>query len=779
MHLMLEVESSKEELVAWATRMDDEEGEEDADELFHSGEEAIDRIVEAMDMDNVSSSLFPLVARFAGEQKWQAKLAALTAVKQTVEYADDPDHIDQMAQLLLQHLDHDHPRVRYTALHAIAQLANDQAPQFQEKSHAKVMPVLLAKMDDQVDRVASMAMSAFVSFGEELDTALMLSYAPQFMEKLVAKLRNSNHRMVKEESITSIAVIAGVIEQDFSNYYDAIMPLLKELVLKATGEKENRLRGKAFECMSLLGIAVGKEKFAADAKEAVEAMIQTQNQNQADDLQREYIKQASERICTCLKQDFHFFLPALLPGIYKNLKLEEDTNSKDDDADNFVTVSTGEGRLVKVHSSKFEELLNAIQLLRTFCTEMEGAFGQWVEPTAQALLPLLTATDEVTMLCDEARSAAFQCWALLIKCAKQNQQFHVAKQLLQTFLAPVCKSIGVDKDPDTIREASGGLAECIKNTGAGCLEQQEFEQIAQMMFKLIDDSLARTAQNTAKKQKEAVGAPTELQPDEDEENTGEDDEKKCRRSLEEVLGALMEVLPDQFVAVLGHCEAKMKEWLASEQNATLALFLACDLLQHLKEKSQTLWPFMFPAIFQALTHKEADIRIPAAYAINLAAPIPAFSEAAAEATKKLQSILNAPAPKKKREEKAKVALDNAVAAMLALAVHKPDQCPAAAFPLILGKLPLKDDEKEAKKVHKLLVDQFRGENPRLVGENAANLPQILKVLAEIYKQENICEKETAEKVAATFKALPPQLLQQHAGGFSEKQQKKIDRIVSS
>merc|ERR1712000_247962 len=194
MHLMLEVESSKEELVAWATRMDDEEGEEDADELFHSGEEAIDRIVEAMDMDNVSSSLFPLVARFAGEQKWQAKLAALTAVKQTVEYADDPDHIDQMAQLLLQHLDHDHPRVRYTALHAIAQLANDQAPQFQEKSHAKVMPVLLAKMDDQVDRVASMAMSAFVSFGEELDTALMLSYAPQFMEKLVAKLRNSNHR---------------------------------------------------------------------------------------------------------------------------------------------------------------------------------------------------------------------------------------------------------------------------------------------------------------------------------------------------------------------------------------------------------------------------------------------------------------------------------------------------------------------------------------------------------------------------------------------------------
>lgn len=42
MHMMLEVESSEEELRAWASRMDDEEGEEDADELFHAGEEAID-----------------------------------------------------------------------------------------------------------------------------------------------------------------------------------------------------------------------------------------------------------------------------------------------------------------------------------------------------------------------------------------------------------------------------------------------------------------------------------------------------------------------------------------------------------------------------------------------------------------------------------------------------------------------------------------------------------------------------------------------------------------
>jgi len=782
MHLMLEVDSSEDELKEWATRMDDEEGEEDADEVFHAGEEAIDRIVEAMDMENVSCSLFPLVARFAAEEQWQAKLAALAAIKQTVEYADEPEHIDQMAQLLLAHVNHPHPRVRYTALHAIGQLANDQAPQFQEKSHKTVMPILLQKMDDDIDRVASMAMSAFVSFGEELDTSLMLQYSNVFMEKLVQKLANSNHRMVKEESITSIAVIAGVIEKEFSTYYDAIMPILKQLVMCATGEKESRLRGKAFECMSLLGIAVGKEKFLPDAKEAVQEMLKTPNE--ADDLQREYIKEASERICKCLKQDFAFFLPHLLPGIYKNLRLDEDSATKDDDADNFITVSTGEGKLVKVHSSKFEELLNSVQLLTTFCNEMESSFFEFVQPSAQALLPLLTATDEVTMLCDEARSAAFQCWALLIKCARKgaeekNMPATVAQELLATFLPTVCKSLAEDKMPDTIREGSDGLSECIKNGGKDCVSSEQFQQIAQLMFKLIDDSLARTVSDTAEKKKDSVGAPAELQADDDDENNAEDDEESCRRSLEEVLGALMEVVPDQFVQLLPHCETKMNDWLSQKQNATLALFLACDLLQHLKDKSTPVWKTMMPAIFKALTEAEADLRIPAAYAINLASPIPAFNEAAGEAVRVLQQILNAPAPKKRREEKAKVALDNAVAAMLALAVNKPDQCPATNFALVLSKLPLKDDEEEAKKVHKLVVDQFAAENPRLVGDGASNLSTILKVLAEIYKQENICEKETDEKIVILFKKLPQALLQQHASQFTEKQQKKIERIITA
>lgn len=786
MHMMLEVESTEDELKAWASRMDDEEGEEDADELFHAGEEAIDRIVEAMDMENVSSSLFPLVARFSSESSWQAKLAALAAVKQTVEYADDEDHIAQMAQLLLGNVDHPHPRVRYTALHAIGQLANDQAPHFQEKSHKEVMPVLLAKMDDQVDRVASMAMSAFVSFGEELDTAFMLTYAPLFMDKLVQKLRTSNHRMVKEESITSIAVIAGVIENDFSHYYDSIMPLLKQLIVAATGEKESRLRGKAFECMSLLGIAVGKDKFLPDAKEAVEHMLK-KVPNDADELQREYIKEASERICKCLKQDFAFFLPHLLPNIFQNLKLDS-TDHADDDDDNYLRIQTGDGKVVRVHSSKFEELQNSVQLLTTFCSEMEGGYFDFIQPTAEHLMPLLTASDSQTLLCDEARSAAYQCWALLIKCAEKGreagkQPANLSDELLTAVLPKICTTMKDETDPDSVRECAEGLSECLKYGRKDSLGREVFVQIFEMTMALMDASLSRTSVLIVEKRKEAAGAPAELQADEDADED-EDEEEQCRRALEEVFGSMMELAPTFFVEALPKCEEKIRLWMSEEKTITIALFLVCDLLEKMKERSVPLWPTMIPAVFPCLTHAKAEIRIPACYAVNLAAPLSQFAEATPQALKELSQILSAPVQKKGRKEKAKarMALDNAVAATLALAVNRPNECAGQLplmFELVLGKLPLKEDEEEAKKVHEIVVSQCLANNVALLGQDNKNLPALLKALAEMYKQENICEKETDQKIVTVIKSLPQAVLEGAASQFSEKQVKKIQNICKA
>jgi hypothetical protein len=60
-------------------------------------------------------------------------------------------------------------------------------------------------------------------------------------------------------------------------------------------------------------------------------------------------------------------------------------------------------------------------------------------------------------------------------------------------------------------------------------------------------------------------------------------------------------------------------------------------------------------------------------------------------------IVSGPAPKK-RDEQGKMASDNAVAALLALARHASAQCPpdVPAWSLVVDKLPIQDDYEEGR-----------------------------------------------------------------------------------
>lgn len=58
-------------------------------------------------------------------------------------------------------------------------------------------------------------------------------------------------------------------QEHFQKYYDSVMPYLKVILENATDKSNRMLRAKAMECISLVGMAVGKEKFKEDAKQVV------------------------------------------------------------------------------------------------------------------------------------------------------------------------------------------------------------------------------------------------------------------------------------------------------------------------------------------------------------------------------------------------------------------------------------------------------------------------------------------------------------------------------
>lgn len=67
-------------------------------------------------------------------------------------------------------------------------------------------------------------------------------------------------KLVLEQVVTTIATVADTAEEKFLHYYDRFMPNLKYIMQNALSSDYRMLRGKTIECISLIGLAVGKEK---------------------------------------------------------------------------------------------------------------------------------------------------------------------------------------------------------------------------------------------------------------------------------------------------------------------------------------------------------------------------------------------------------------------------------------------------------------------------------------------------------------------------------------
>lgn len=85
-----------------------------------------------------------------------------------------------------------------------------------------------------------------------------------------------NQRCLQEGALTALASVADAANAHFIRYYDTVMPMLKTVLYGANNKSEQLLRAKALECVSLVGMAVGKERFRADAQEVMAFMQQLQ-----------------------------------------------------------------------------------------------------------------------------------------------------------------------------------------------------------------------------------------------------------------------------------------------------------------------------------------------------------------------------------------------------------------------------------------------------------------------------------------------------------------------
>ncbi len=265
--------------------------------------------------------------------------------------------------------------------------------------------------------------------------------------------------MVLEQIVTTLAAIADTVAQDFSPYYDRFMPQLKYLFKNAITPDYRMLRGKTMECISLIGLAVGKEKFINDCYEIMQELVKTQVdfENLAnDDPQISYLIGAWTRICKILGKDFEQYLPIVMGPVLKaaafkpevTVLADGDTDIEEDDS--WEVLNVGD-QAFGIKTTGLEEKASACSMLVCYAKELKEGFVNYVEETTKLMVPLLRFYFH-----EGVRAAAGESLPHLLDCAKLRGDDYV-RQMWQYMNKELFKAIEIEPDHEVLGELFSSL----------------------------------------------------------------------------------------------------------------------------------------------------------------------------------------------------------------------------------------------------------------------------------------------------------------------------------
>ena len=445
LHMMTEIEEEDD----WATS--DELADDDNDSNSVVAESALDRLACGLGGKTVFPHILEHTPTMLAMQDWKYRHAALMAISASGEgcHKQMEGFLGQIMDGVMNFIRDPHPRVRFAACNAIGQMSTDFAPVFEKKFHDKVVPGLLTLMDDHANpRVQAHAGAALVNFSEDCPKGILAPYLEPIISKLeeilsskFKELVERGNKLVLEQVVTTIASVADTAEEKFVAYYDRFVPCLKYIIQNANTTELRLLRGKTIECISLIGLAVGSEKFMADASEVMEMLLKTQKGESEemadDDPQMSYMISAWARICKIMGPRFAPYLPLVMGPIIKTASLKpevalldnEELGGVENETDDWQFVSLGEQQNFGIKTAGLEDKATACQMLVCYARELREHFVEYAEQTVKLMVPMLKFYFH-----DGVRTAAAESLPCLLECAKIRGPQYV--QEMWTYICP-------------------------------------------------------------------------------------------------------------------------------------------------------------------------------------------------------------------------------------------------------------------------------------------------------------------------------------------------------
>jgi hypothetical protein len=493
MKMLLDIEDDP--LWYGADALEDEDAGETAD--YEVGQECLDRLAISLGGNTVLPVASHLLPAFITDSDWKKRHAALITLAQIAEGCAKVmiKNLKPVVSMILNSFQDSHARVRWAAINAIGQLSTDLGPDLQQDYHQQVLPALINAMDDfQSPRVQAHAAAAVLNFSEACTPEILTPYLDGVISKLLLLLQNGK-RLVQEGALTALASVADSAQAHFQKYYDTVMPYLKAILVNANDKQNRMLRAKSMECISLVGMAVGKDKFREDAKQVMDVLMTLQGaQMEDDDPTISYMLQAWARLCKCLGQEFLPYMSVVMPPLLRSAQLKPDVTIMDADSedegdesddDSVETITIGDKK-IGIRTSVLEEKATACNMLCCYADELKEGFYPWIDQVAPILVPLLKFYFH-----EEVRKAAVSAMPELLRAGKlavekgqaQGRDEAYVKQLTDYIIQPLVEAMHKEPETELCSSMLDSLNECIQIAGplldAGQIKSmvEEFKQV--------------------------------------------------------------------------------------------------------------------------------------------------------------------------------------------------------------------------------------------------------------------------------------------------------------
>ncbi|EDV47806.1 importin-5 [Drosophila erecta] len=752
-------------------------------------ESSLDRLACGLGGKVVLPHVMNALPAMLGHADWKHRFAALMAISAIGEgcHKQMEAILDEVMTGVLNFLRDPHPRVRYAACNAIGQMSTDFAPIFEKKFHSQVIPGLLSLLDDvENPRVQAHAGAALVNFSEDCPKNILTRYLDGIMAKLETILNSKfkelvekGNKLVLEQVVTTIASVADTCEAEFVAYYDRLMPCLKFIIQNANSDDLRMLRGKTIECVSLIGLAVGREKFIGDAGEIMDMLLVNHTEGGEladDDPQTSYLITAWARMCKILGKQFEQYLPVVMGPVMRTATMKPEVAMMDNDEVEDIEgdvdwsfINLGEQQNFAIRTAGMDDKASACEMLVCYARELKEGFAEYAEDVVRQMLPMLKFYFH-----DGVRTAAAESLPYLLDCAKIKGPQYLEGMWL--FICPeLLKVIITEPEPEVQSELLNSLAKCIETLGPNCLNEDAMKQVLEIITKYVMEHFERADKRLAARNEEDYDDGVE------EELAEQDDtDVYILSKIVDITHALFKTNKAQFLPAFEQVAPHFVKLLEPSRPVADRQWGLCvfdDLIEFCGPACAPYQQIFTPALLQYVCDKYPEVRQAAAYGCGVLGQFAGeqFAVTCAQVIPLLVQVINDPIA---RDIENINATENAISAFSKIlkynksALTNVDELIAAWF----SWLPVSEDTEEAVHIYGYLCDLIEGNHPVILGVHNCNLPRIVSIIAEAFCTKVIeAQSGTGTRMLTIVKQVEsnPEVMAACASTLSPEQQQAL------